>query len=481
MQCEESIELRHVMQAGLLVETGFPPFHTDSVRRIVVALNLLNAAVKQPWGRRVVSYRYIKGMVAHLFLHLLLHPVDNVSLYWDYHDDIVYIRIGKLQMSFHHVPFTTSVKLLILRARLPRQKWDGVQHQQEAVRLLKHYCGELTVADEQRAQSIMPLLLHKPSWHYSKQSAELVKKQKQCHRTSSAPAVNNPSRQIDLCQNPMRRLYQALTFNIYQCNSFQLYRRCDNRPVRIVRYTGDNYDSLLLQLAGHSTRIQRRRPSSLVVGKLYYVTPRLKIRALSPSQYLKCMAQHAYLRQSSGYSSLCVTYAIALYITKNYHSVRFISTLNYHALERRRLYSYKNLLALAPHSPSRRLKVWIAVDIQRELCNFRLRELSPLLLEDYRHSPDYYREFVVTWDNGFCGILAYRRHVLLPPVYNQVSLHTFHANVQNVRGKWALYSLLGRCFLTGFNYDSIWYDNKLLAICGSIGEKKVVIRRVSRR
>lgn len=57
-------------KAATVVERYFPPKNVNEAYAIVAALNRLNALVKQPQGSHVVSYGYIKGMVACMFLLL---------------------------------------------------------------------------------------------------------------------------------------------------------------------------------------------------------------------------------------------------------------------------------------------------------------------------------------------------------------------------------------------------------------------------
>ena len=56
-----------MVQAGVVVERLFPPDSARSALCILAALNLLNASVKQPWGARMVTYAYIKGMASCMF------------------------------------------------------------------------------------------------------------------------------------------------------------------------------------------------------------------------------------------------------------------------------------------------------------------------------------------------------------------------------------------------------------------------------
>lgn len=57
------MELHDILLAADVVENKFPPKNLEDVMSLVASLNLLNAAVKMPIGKRVTTYGYIKGHV----------------------------------------------------------------------------------------------------------------------------------------------------------------------------------------------------------------------------------------------------------------------------------------------------------------------------------------------------------------------------------------------------------------------------------
>ena len=115
------------------MEKLLPPKNTEEVLQITTALNLLNAIVKLQEGKVLTSYHYIKGMVACLFVWILHHPIDGVALDWDEKENVTYICIGDLQLSFHRVPLVRHYVKMYDRVGLTPQVWDGMQRQSIAV------------------------------------------------------------------------------------------------------------------------------------------------------------------------------------------------------------------------------------------------------------------------------------------------------------------------------------------------------------
>lgn len=154
----------HVFQAGLVVETCFPPATEDDAFRVLTALNLLNAAVKQPGGAELVSYAYIKGMAACLFVHLLLHPLPGVEPYWDADERIAYFRVRGWQVSFHYVLFTPTMRRVVERSQLRPQTWDGLRLQMVAADLFLLANPQAAFFPCEQMATVHPRLLHSPRW-----------------------------------------------------------------------------------------------------------------------------------------------------------------------------------------------------------------------------------------------------------------------------------------------------------------------------
>lgn len=443
---QREVRHHHVYQAGLVVETFFPTATEQDVFRVLTSLNLLNAAVKQRGGAELVSYHYIKGMAACLFVHLVLHHVEGVTLYWDSDEDITYFSVFGWQISFHYVAFTAAMKRLIRRAKLEPQQWDGLRLQQVAVQLFKYANPQVEECGCDMMALVKHRLLRRPTWqplyYYH-------------HRTSALPMFANRGATPEFCEKCRRTLYKALTFNIFRSQGFTLYRRRDNLPLRMMRYTGSNYDRLIEFLSHANDKVVRRKEDTLEVGKLYYVTPKMHMRALSQSQYARCLVHHSYIKQRKGFSTLCVTYNIALYLAQRYPTLKFINIANYHNGRRvRRLYGLRGLLSLSQHAPARRLKAWIPFDQRHLLYDLQIDDIPMELVQEYAEMPDYYKEYEVVRRDGLCGLLAYRQRMLLPVKYPNIFVYHYSAYVQNSCGQWAVYSLEGEHFISSFCYET---------------------------
>ena len=74
-----SLSRECALRAAMIVEQTFPPRDPQSVYAMAAALNLLNAVIKTKEGRKLVSYGYIKGMAACMFMRLADQPMEIAS------------------------------------------------------------------------------------------------------------------------------------------------------------------------------------------------------------------------------------------------------------------------------------------------------------------------------------------------------------------------------------------------------------------
>ena len=246
----------------------------------------------------------------------------------------------------------------------------------------------------------------------------------------------------------------ALTFNAWRNNEFMLYRRRDNLTLRMIRYTGNNYTEFRRFFKKNYKKVKVRKKRTFAKGKLYHVTPQNEIHAVSPAVYAKLLVHYQYVLQEGGFCSLAMPYGIALYLADRYPDLRFINLLNYHYHEGpilRYLYSKHRMLALTPHAPARRLKVWIPYDCHHLLFDLEPDDIPEELVQEYAATEDYYREYEIIWHGNLCGILAYRQRMILPVRYQQIIVRHYTAHVQNTEGLWAFFSLEGEHFVTPFS------------------------------
>ena len=452
----------HAIEAAVIVERLFPPSTPRETFCILASLNLLNTVVKRPWGARLVCYNYIKGMAARLFVHLCHHPQKHTSVFHDQTERVTYFRVYGVQISFHFLPHSHT--LYRIQNSLPTevQTWDGIRLQEMSVEFFRLALPYEVAYTEEEAWNARSQMLHL---------------QKIPHPVANnANAIESPFRQRHrlainqvFTEDKTLSLRHALSFNIWNSQSFILFRRKDQRAQHFMRYNGENYQKLLQFTIGTHPKIPRRKETSLEQGKFYHISPQMRLRALPLSNYIFTLTQNCYLVHEGNFSNLCLTYGIALYLSSRFPDVLFVNTLEYNRrLNIRKYYTYDHLLSVPLGADERRLKVWITIDTTCALAHFSPKDLPQPLVEEYLAAEDFYQEFQYIRCAGLLGIIAYRRHLLLPPLYTNISIHNYHAHVMRPDGKWAIYSLAQEHFISDFIYDRIWYDHDTYTIYGEI-------------
>ena len=476
----------HAYMAGATVERLFPPQTTADVYAVVAALNLLNAVVKLPWGPRVVTYAYIKGMAACTFLWLLRHPVEGVRIYWEQDTCVTYFLVNGTQFSFHYVPLLDKYRRRY--NRLPVQVWNGIHLQPVALSLflpVSPFPEDMVVTPRLRRRLLnfsffsIRLLLRdtvhiSPPYIYQRKCRRpRIKERCSVVLNSQQPCCN--SRQ----DRSLAVLKTALTFHLWTTPQCELCRPRDHWHVVLKRYDGSNYRQLAQYITHRHGAVGMRPESTLVSGRLYYVqrTDHL-CTSLRPSRHLQLLAQYNFLKQKRHFCSLCITYRLACHLAQLFPSLRFINVLNYaRTTVHHRLYTARGLFSVPPGSKARRLKVWMVVDVYQQLRYFDVNSLPADLLAEYAATPDYTELYQLTHRRGKVGLLAYSRFHLLPPVYSAIHLYGNFAHVLRDDHKIAIYSLVRERFVSGFIFDSIWHDTYREAIMGRINGKVVVIHQ----
>lgn len=422
----------------------FPPKDAREAFYLLLALNLLNAYVKTPQGRRFVTYFYIKGMVGLLYEMLDLCPIQGIQTFHDKRERITYFRVNGLQISFHYA----KVPCHKPHSRHLRQTWDGLRLQQIAVELFQLGTADLPQWIPVRTQSPLTVLID-----------ELM---------HIPPAFR---------ENLQESLRTSLTINPWRLHQMTLYRRKDNIRTRIIRYDGKNYTEVMMFLVGKYHQIPRCSPADMISNCYYYISPQLRIRPLLPSKYLSMLARNNYLLHGGLCCNMLVTYGIARYLSLMFPSLSFLCTLNANRHKvRTRHYRHKHLCAIPLRSQSRLLKVWLPYDPQDVLADFKMSMLPKFLVQDYLEAEDYYQEFEIISCKGLKGLYAYRRHHLLKAIYADIKIYNYYAHVQETNSrKWAIYSLSRECFESKFIYERLWYDAEQFIIYGCINDRIVIV------
>ena len=442
-----------VFQAAFIVEELFPPKDADEAFSILTALNLLNAAVKLPWGSKLTTYGYVKGFAACLFTAQAYLQLPSVAIYWDKQEDVAYFRIHGVQISFHHVTrFADFIEVLPLVNHTPQQ-WDGLRLQLVGAELF--------------------LMANTPK-QCSPQDKKYLKYTMQNFAPPDLSELKRQNRTRYANGYAMLRL--VLNFNIWRSDLFILHRRKDHRDFPVMRYDGQNYRELMMFLTDKHPQVSQRSRKTLTAGRLYYITPQMRISSLQVSRYILCLTQNNYLRIGHTLYNLCLSYSMARYLSMLFPTLLFVNTLNYNRLKSaQKYYACKDIATVPLDSEARRLKVWMAVDIRGQLQDFDTSTLPAWLVNDYVNTEEYYQKFEFTYHNNHFGILAYRQFRLLPPIYKRIFITNYYAQVTRDDGKIAIYSLHEERFVSGFVYDRVWYDNIHCAILGLCNGETTII------
>ena len=107
----------------------------DSLFLQLCALNFLNAAIKTEVFKNKLSYDLIKSNAAKLIKTIDTLKNEKISYYYNKEEYCLYIKLGSIVFSFHHVPLITEV----LKASFATPiKWPGIRLQKIAQPLLNY-------------------------------------------------------------------------------------------------------------------------------------------------------------------------------------------------------------------------------------------------------------------------------------------------------------------------------------------------------
>ena len=437
------ISVEMAIRAKELALKHFPPRNLDEVFVTLTSLNLLNAYVKLPGKYSVANYTYIKGVAGMLFDYIDDHPIKGISIYNNDREHVTYFRIYGLQISFHYVIFQKKKSHRMHRP----QTWDGLRLQLVSPEIFLMATSRMTVPRQ-------------PSLPFTKLRS----------------ICGLGDRPLPARENMRDSFVWSMRFDITKASSFLLYRRKDDVTISFIRYDGSNFSRIVGKLRLWNKLIPVPKEIVMPRQRLLFVCPQLRIYPLLPDHYTDILARNNYLVVNNKYYNLLLSYKLALYIAERYPSVRFVSTLNANrAKVKTRIYGYRGLLSVPNGSYSRSLKVWLPIDKKKVLTTLSMHHIPKCLLDDYEETEDYYQEYEITFKNGLKGLFAYRRHHILKPKYRDIVINHYHASIQNEDGMWALYSLLGERFKTGFCYDSINFDKEKYIVYGQIGKVDEVL------
>ena len=481
------VPIEDILFAANEVESRFPPKDLNDAMSLLASLNLLNASIKMPGGENITSYQFIKGYAGMLFVWLLHHPIKDVDLYFEKVDCLAYFRVPGYQFSFHCVRLLTRYRNLM--KKLEPQQWDGIRLQSVALnvfRSLPHHRCEFSAAS--RLELIRKML------SFSKgDTQQILVKYRLDNILFPLPGLRrstfhkhsipyDKTNLILISPDRWQCLLLALKFNGFDYPEYELYHYGNSWRVKVARYSGRNYERMML-LFRRKKHILEIIPENQLVKGTYYYFDRISLlpKPITRELYYSQLAHHNNLIFYNYLYNICITYNMAVYFSELYPSLRFINILNYARLKvQKHVYTGHALKKVALHSKARTRKVWIVVDHERVLSHYNIHKIPKVLFDEYKCTPNYDSFYRITHRGDKVGLKAYSHFHLLPPVYAEICICGNWVKVLNDQGKWALYSLVREAFESEFVCDRIWLSLSGATIYGEIGGKQVELKTFAR-
>ncbi|MBR1652642.1 MAG: hypothetical protein IJ692_04545 [Alloprevotella sp.] len=364
-----------MVQEAVLTASGHSrPGNASDTLRTLAALNLLNAAVKQPWGKRVVGYPFIKGHAAHLMAHLLAHPQADVSCYLDRNADVAYFCVCGIQVSFHHIPLTRLLRHHMKQAVCSPQAWNNLQLQRIAADF-ETWAGMVATEMNHAAPSLF--------------GNRISGKDNAASREAQGFGWNIGDRSMPVEEDRMESLREALRFHIWDCKRAVLYSPVSGRTLHLMRYDGSNYHLLTDYLIAQAGAKKLSREESMAIGRFYHVTHTGKMRASSPHSNLFWLSRFPFLLQGDSLRCLLLTYDIARWLAHRFPRLVFVYVPEFRIVSEqvnnplRHFYTLSELLDMPADAPQRAGRTWLPVDTAHFLHPHLLRRIPNRFLDAY--------------------------------------------------------------------------------------------------
>lgn len=390
------MELHDILLAADVVENKFPPKTLEDVMSLVASLNLLNAAVKMPIGKGVTTYGYIKGHVGLLFVWLLVHPIEGVDIYHSRKENVTYFKVPGYQFSFHQVPFLSFYKSKF--SQLKPQKWDGLQLQPIAVEVFQSISNQKEMLSKYSNDELINKMHSFSKNGIRSKLSEIsdcdllrtkkIPPQTPMHMNRNSKIQDTIKYPYKITRDKERSLYLALTFNGFNYMEYEHCRLNDPYCVVVVYYDGKNYERMMHLFYGQETNMMFPE-NKLEVGKHYYLDSNDKqLKALTFEQHCIFRIKYPNLIFYNRCFTLCISYNLAVYISKFFLDLRFVNLLNYDNRGTENLIYTPDLLEHEPQdSRARYEKVWIVIDEKFSLRKCKLCAIPRELIEEYYNMP----------------------------------------------------------------------------------------------
>lgn len=129
--------LNDVIIAEAMSESNRPCRTKEDYFRVLSALNLLNAAIKDKRWKHQLSYGFIKGHAAKLFEHWITSPIDDVKAYYNETEGAVFFNVDGVVFSYHRIPFSDCIRSFIHSINNQPISWNGIRLQKIPVELFE--------------------------------------------------------------------------------------------------------------------------------------------------------------------------------------------------------------------------------------------------------------------------------------------------------------------------------------------------------
>ena len=110
-------------------------YNLDDYFSCFAALNLLNAAIKTPNWKKLLTYSFIKGHATRLWTHCIYHPTKGLEFYYNAEENVLYFKIYGVVFSYHNVNQNSKAQLLYEASQQNPIEWPGIRLQKFPVEL----------------------------------------------------------------------------------------------------------------------------------------------------------------------------------------------------------------------------------------------------------------------------------------------------------------------------------------------------------
>lgn len=273
----------------------------------------------------------------------------------------------------------------------------------------------------------------------------------------------------------------ALQFNLLKADAFVLYRRKDERVFYFIRYTGENYDILKKFLQHGNDDILIPAENRLKPGTLYNINGRLKFQEIKKNAITSVIAANNYLMIKKQPYNMLFCYEIAHWLIENYPGILLKTSVevNDQTVKNKTYCTTEELDAIEQDSILRKNKVWF---IPQKIEKIDLELIPDNLIIANMSTPDLFEMYKIIEKDGKKGVapIGNESNPIVPPLYDDVIVENFRAQLKNDKGKWGLISLTTGKLVHDFRYDKINVDTSAGIITGIIKGEEVIIDKFNK-